>query len=304
MPLIECIPNFSEGRRQPVIDAIVAAIASAPVDVLDASSDTDHNRSVVTFVGEPEAVAEAAYRGIQTAAEHIDLTEHTGVHPRVGAADVVPFVPLRESSLAECAALARTLGQRVGESLGLPVFLYEEAALVPGRTDLTHIRRGGYAGLRERMQQPEWQPDFGPGQLGKAGAVVIGARRLLIAFNAYLDTDDEQVARAIAYKIRASGEGLPLLKAIGVIVGGVAQVSMNLIDFRQTSLHAAMSALHAAAAEHGVHVTRTELIGLIPQAALLDYALASLQLPLTTREQVLEIRLGAATGDYRPLVFE
>ena len=304
MALIECIPNFSEGRRQSVIDSIVNAIASAPVDVLDASSDADHNRTVVTFVGEPDAVAEAAFRGIEAAAQGIDLAQHSGVHPRVGAADVVPFVPLRESSVAECVALVRALGQRVGDSLALPVYLYEEAAFRSDRRDLSHIRRGGYEGLGERITQPDWQPDYGPAQLGKAGAAVIGVRKLLIAFNAYLDTTDLQVAQAIAHKIRASGRGLPFLKAIGVEVGGVAQVSMNVVDFRQTSLHTVMRELRAAAAAHGVQVTRTELIGLIPQSALLDYALESLQLPLTTRTQVLEARLGKVTGDYRPLEFE
>jgi len=304
MALVECIPNFSEGRRQPVIDAIVSAIASAPVDVLDASSDADHNRTVVTFVGEPQAVAEAAFRGIEVAAREIDLTQHSGVHPRVGAADVVPFVPLRESSVADCVATVRALGQRVGESLGLPVYLYEEAAFRQDRRDLSHIRRGGYEGLNERILLPEWQPDYGPAQLGKAGAAVIGVRKILIAFNAYLDTTDLKIAQAIAYKIRASGGGLPFLKAIGVMVGGVAQVSMNVVDFQQTSLYAVMRELRAAAAIYGVQVTRTELIGLIPQSAVLDYALESLQLPLTTRTQILEARLGSVIGDYRPLEFE
>ncbi|MCC6613649.1 MAG: glutamate formimidoyltransferase [Anaerolineae bacterium] len=304
MALVECIPNFSEGRRQPVIDAIVSAIASAPVDVLDASSDVDHNRTVVTFVGEPEAVAEAAFRGIEVATREIDLTQHAGVHPRVGAADVVPFVPLRDYSVTECVALVRNLGQRVGESLSVPVFLYEEAAVHQDRRDLSYIRRGGYEGLGERIGLPEWQPDYGPSQLGTAGAAVIGVRKILIAFNAYLDTTDVQIAQAIAYKIRASGGGLPFVKAIGVMVGGVAQVSMNVVDFQQTSLYTAMRELRAAAALFGVQITRTELIGLIPQAALLDYALESLQLPLTTRSQVLEARLGSVTGDYRPLEFE
>ncbi len=305
MALIECVPNFSEGRDEKTIGAIVAAIRAADVHLLDVSSDVDHNRTVVTFAGEPDAVLAGAYNGIKAAAANIDLTKHAGVHPRIGAADVVPLIPLRGISLAECAALARELGQRVGAELNLPVFLYEAAALQAGRTNLADIRRGGYEKLQARMDtDPNMKPDYGAAQLGKAGAVVIGAREPLIAYNAYLNTDNVQIAKRIASAVRASSGGLPHLKALGLLVNGRAQVSMNVVDYRQTSLFDVMQAVDAQAAEHGVQVTETELIGLVPQAALLDAALAYLRLPLHTRAQILEQRVGAATNDYREIPFE
>lgn len=305
MPLVECVPNFSEGRRKDVIDAIVGAITAAPVHLLDVSSDPDHNRTVVTFVGEPEVVYEAAYRGIEAAACHIDLRQHQGVHPRIGAADVVPFVPLRDISLDTCAALARQLGQQVAETLSLPVYLYEAAALRPERANLAVVRRDRYETLVTTIQtDPERIPDYGPSMLGSAGAVAIGARHPLIAFNIYLDTPDVEVARQIAGTIRESGGGLPYLKAIGVLVNGQAQVSMNIIDFRKTSLHTIFEAVRQAAQNHHTRITHSELVGLIPQAALFDAALASLQLPPSTRQQILEYRVGAETDDYRELPFE
>lgn len=305
MALIECVPNFSEGRDEKTIGAIVAAIRAADVHLLDVSSDVDHNRTVVTFAGEPNAVLAGAYNGIKAAAANIDLTKHAGVHPRIGAADVVPLIPLRGISLAECAALARELAQRVGAELNLPVFLYEAAALQAGRTNLADIRRGGYEKLQARMDtDPNMKPDYGAAQLGKAGAVVIGAREPLIAYNAYLNTDNVQIAKRIASAVRASSGGLPHLKALGLLVDGRAQVSMNVVDYRQTSLFDVMQAVDAQAAEHGVQVTETELIGLVPQAALLDAALAYLRLPLHTRAQILEQRVGAATNDYREIPFE
>jgi glutamate formiminotransferase len=301
MPLVECVPNFSEGRRGTVIAAIVAAIATQSVHILDVNRDADHNRSVVTFVGEADAVGEAAFCAIQTAAQQIDMTQHSGVHPRIGAADVVPFVPLRDTPIALCVELARSVGERVAAELGIPVYLYEDAALRPERRNLADVRRGGYETLREEIALTERQPDFGSAVIGSAGAVAIGARVPLIAFNAYLATDGVAIAAAIARQLRAANGGLPHVKAIGVLVGGRAQVSMNLTDYRQTSLFTVMTALHAAAAQQGTEVTETELIGLIPQAALLDYAIASLGLPSTTQYQTLETRFGAASGDYRPL---
>jgi glutamate formiminotransferase len=304
VPLVECVPNFSEGRRADVIAALVDAIQSVPITLLDVSSDPDHNRTVITFAGEPEPVAEAMFRGARAAAERIDLSAHRGVHPRMGAVDVIPFVPLRGISLDECAALARSFGRRVGEELGIPVYLYETAALRPERVNLADVRRGGYELLQTTIGTPERAPDFGPAHISAAGAVAVGARNPLIAFNAYLDTPDVAVAEAIAVAIRASGGGLPYLKALGLLVGGRAQVSMNVIDFRQTSLFSIMERLRAEALKHGAAVTETELVGLVPQAALLDYALAGLQLPPQTRERVLEHRIGAVTGDYREVPFE
>jgi glutamate formiminotransferase len=301
MPLIECIPNFSEGRDETIIQALVRAIGSQAVHVLDVHRDADHNRSVVTFAGEPDAVVEAAFLGIQAAAHLIDLRQHEGVHPRIGAADVVPFVPLRDADMTLCVALARGLGQRVAEELGIPVYLYEEAAQRPERRDLAYVRRGGYERLCAEIMQAERLPDYGRAALGSAGAVAIGARAPLIAFNAYLDTDDVETARAIAGKIRASSGGLPFLKAIGVLVNGQAQVSMNIVDFQQMPLFTIMQTLHQLAVNHHVQVTHTELIGLTPEKALLDYAVAMLGLPAETRHQTLEYRLGLATGDYRPL---
>jgi glutamate formiminotransferase len=301
MPLVECVPNFSEGRRELVIATIVAAITALPVHVLDVSSDSDHNRTVVTFAGESDVVALAAFRAIETAASLIDLTQHSGVHPRIGAADVVPFIPLRDTPMHVCVDLARRLGERVAAELGLPVYLYENAALRPERRNLADVRRGGYEMLRDQISLPERQPDFGAASIGAAGAVAIGARSPLIAFNAYLATSDVTIATSIARQLRASDGGLPCVKAIGVLVGGRAQVSMNLTDYRQTSLYTIMTSLHAAAAQHATRVVETELIGLTPQLALLDYAIASLGLPTETRQQTLEARYGAASGDYRPL---
>ncbi len=304
MPLVECVPNFSEGRRAEVITALVDAVQSVPVALLDVNSDPDHNRSVITFAGEPEPVAEAMLLAARVAVERIDLEAHRGVHPRIGAVDVIPFVPLRDCSLHECAALARTFGRRLADELDLPVYLYEAAALRPERVNLADVRRGGYELLKTAITTPERQPDFGPARIGRAGATAVGARDPLIAFNAYLNTDDVTVAQAIALAIRASGGGLPYLKALGLLVDGRAQVSMNITDYRKTSLATIMDRLREEAARQGVAIAETELIGLIPQAALIDTALASLQLPARTRDQVLERRLGAATGDYCEVTFE
>lgn len=302
-PLVECIPNFSEGRRPDVIAQIVDAIQAAGVHILNVSSDPDHNRTVVTFAGAPEQVTDGAFRGIQAAARLIDLTAHSGVHPRIGAADVVPLVPLRGITLDTCAALARELGQRVGAELNLPVFLYEAAANDPSRANLADIRRGGYEKLQARIDAG-LSPDYGSAQVAEAGAVVIGARGPLVAYNAFLDTDDVTIAKQIARAVRASSGGLPYLKAIGLLVDGRAQVSMNVINYRETSLHTITEAVRTEAAKHGASVTETELIGLVPQAALIDAALAYLGLPPNVRDQILEQRVGAATNDYREIIFE
>ncbi|MBI1257463.1 MAG: glutamate formimidoyltransferase [Chloroflexi bacterium] len=304
MPLVECVPNFSEGRRAEVIAALVEAVRSTPAAFLDVSSDPDHNRTVITFAGEPNDVSEAMFRAAQVAAEHIDVTQHSGVHPRMGAVDVIPFIPLRDISLEDCAELARSFGARVGNELGIPVYLYEAAALHPERVNLADVRRGGYELLQTEILTPERAPDFGPARLGSAGAVAVGARAPLIAFNAFLDTDDVAVAQAVALAIRASGGGLPYLKALGLLVGGQAQVSMNVIDFRQMPLFTIMETLRAEVRKHGAAITHTELVGLIPQKALIDVALASLQLPVATRDKILEVRLGSELGDYREVRFE
>lgn len=303
--LVECVPNFSEGRDKTVVEGIVKAIRSAPVYHLDTSSDHDHHRTVVTFAGKPEAVIEAAFRGVAAAAQYIDLSQHRGVHPRIGAADVVPLIPLRGISLEDCAALARELGQRIAAELDLPVYLYEDAAIRPERANLAYVRRDPYEMLVNTIQtDPDRQPDYGPARLGRAGAVAVGARQPLIAFNAYLNTDDVEIAADIARTIRTSGGGLPYLKALGLLVNGQAQVSMNIIDFRRTSLFTILEAVRHEADQRGVTVTKTELVGLIPRNALLETALAYLQLPSITRDLILEDRLGAHTHDYRALPFE
>ncbi len=296
MRLVECVPNFSEGRRVEVIAAITASMAAVPgVKVLDRHSDADHNRTVVTLAGPPDAVALAAYRGIAEAARHIDLTQHQGQHPFIGAADVVPFVPLEDLTLDEAVALARQVGQWVGQRLGLPVYLYAAAATRPERAALENIRRGGYSALREGVgHDPRWQPDFGPARVGPAGAVVIGARDFLIAFNVYLTTDDVRIARRIARAVRHSSGGLRYVKALGLLVRGRAQVSLNLTDFRRTPLPRVVELIRREAQRYGVAIHHSELVGMIPQEALFAAARWYLQLDDFNARQVLEPRLTEA----------
>lgn len=303
--IIECIPNFSEARRPEVVDQIIAALTSVPeARLLDRSSDLDHNRSVVTFAGPPAAVEEAAFRAIQTAAELIDLDRHTGEHPRIGATDVVPFVPIANVSMDECAAMARRLGQRVGETLGVPVYLYEYAAVRPERANLEVIRRGQYETLKDEITLPERQPDFGPARLGPAGATVIGARDPLIAFNIYLTTDDVEIASKIAKAVRQSSGGMRYVKGMGVLVEGRAQVSMNLTNFRKTPVARVVELIRREAQRYGVLVHHSELVGLIPQEALVDAAVWYMQLDQFTPDQVLETRLfAAADGGSQPAGF-
>ncbi len=292
---VECVPNISEGRRPEVIAAVAAAVQAVPgVHLLDCSSDPDHHRTVLTFVGEPEPVLEAAFAVVRTAAALIDLDSHQGQHPRIGAADVVPFVPLRGVTLEECAQLARQLGQRVGEELGIPVYLYEAAAVRPDRKNLEAVRRGQYEGLKQTIESDaDRAPDFGPRWLGKAGAVAIGARPPLIAFNVYLTTDDVRIAQKIAVAVRHSSGGLRYVKALGLSVGGRAQVSMNLTDYVQTPVARVVEFIRREAARYGVGIERSELIGLIPQAALNDAAQWYLQLDSLSPDKILENRLAA-----------
>lgn len=293
--LVECVPNFSEGRRQEVIAAILAAIRSVQgVTVLDTHSDVDHNRTVVTFVGPPEAVLEAAYAGITKAAQLIDLDHHRGEHPRIGATDVVPFVPLEGVTMEECVALARQLGERVGNELGIPVYLYEAAATRPDRENLENIRRGEYEGLKaEIATNPDRAPDFGPARLGPAGATIIGARPFLIAYNVYLTTSDVEIAKKIAKAIRFSSGGLRYVKALGLLVEGRAQVSINMTDFRKTPIYRTVELIRREAQRYGVDIAYSELVGLAPQAALIDAAQWYLQLDKFESSQILENRLAA-----------
>lgn len=292
-PLIECIPNFSEARRPEVIDQIAAAIQSvSEVKLLDRSSDLDHNRTVLTFAGSPAAVEEAAYRAIQTAAELIDLDQHTGAHPRIGATDVVPFVPLSNATMEECIAIAKRLGERVGDELGIPVYLYEAAATRPDRVNLENIRRGQYETLKTEIESdPNRKPDYGPSKLPKAGATVIGAREPLIAFNVYLTTDDVDIAKKIAKAIRHSSGGLRYVKGLGLLVEGRAQVSMNLTNFRETPIARVVEFIRREAQRYGAGIHHSELVGLIPQEALVDAAVWYTQLDGFNKEQILESRL-------------
>lgn len=291
--LVECIPNFSEARRMEVVDAIVSSIQSVKgVKVLDRHSDMDHNRTVITLVGDPAAVEEAAFQSIKTAAGLINMEEHTGAHPRIGATDVVPFVPISGISMADCIAMAERLGRRVGAELTIPVYLYEEAAKRPDRENLENIRKGQYEGLKvEIIDNPERKPDFGPADLGSAGATVIGARAPLIAFNMYLNTDDLSIAKKIAKAVRHSSGGFRFIKAMGVMVDGLAQVSMNMTNFRQTPMARVVEAVRREAQRYGADIHHSELVGLIPQDALIDAAVWYTQLECFKTDQVLENRL-------------
>ncbi len=303
--LIECVPNFSEGRRQAVIERILGAISAHAVSLLNVHSDADHHRTVVTLIGSPSAVSDAMFAGTQVAAQLIDLRQHRGQHPRIGAVDVIPFVPLRGVSFSETVELARQFAQRVGTELQIPVYLYDRAALRPDRRDLAQIRRPQYEGLYDKItSDPFFAPDFGPRTVGPAGAVVVGARGPLIAFNVYLDTENVDIARAMARAVRASSGGLPHVKALGLLVHGQAQVSMNLTDYRQTGLSAVLAAVQEQAAQFNVQVTHTEIVGLIPRQALLDFAAQQLKLRTPITPLVLEQQIGLANGDFSDIQFE
>jgi glutamate formiminotransferase len=291
--IVECVPNFSEGRRREIIDEIVGALASVEgVRVLDVQSDADHNRSVVTMVGQPQDVEEAAFRGIERAAQLIDMGQHQGEHPRMGATDVVPFVPIAGVTMADCVEMAHRLGERVGRELSIPIYLYEEAATRPERRNLADVRRGEYEGLKVEIEtDPHHVPDFGPARMGKAGATAIGARPPLVAFNVYLNTDDVAIAKAIARAVRHSSGGLRYVKALGLLVEGRAQVSMNLTDYRQTPIYRVIEMLRREAARYGVTIASSEVVGLIPNEALVDTAQFYLQLDGFSSDQILENRL-------------
>lgn len=301
MPLIECVPNISEGRRRDVVEAIVATVASrAPgVAVLDWSSDASHNRSVLTLAGEAEALKAGVLALFEHAIEAIDLTRHQGEHPRIGAVDVVPFVPI-EATMGECVALARAVGEEVASRFGVPVYLYEEAASTPERRNLEDIRRGEFEGLAAKMQQPGWKPDFGPAAPHPtAGASVVGARLPLIAYNVNLGTDRLDVARRIAAAVRFSSGGLRFVKAMGVSLQdrGIVQVSMNLTNYEKTPVFRVFEMVKREAARYGVPVLASEIVGLVPARALLDAARWYLQLDDFREDQVLEQRLRTVRAD-------
>ena len=310
LPIIEAVPNFSEGRRRNVIDELAAAVRTSGAQLLDRTSDAHHNRTVLTVAGPPQQVLQGLFNAVEVAVARIDLRRHRGVHPRLGAADVVPLVPIRNTLLADCALLARQLGRRIGDELDLPVYLYGEAAARVERRNLADVRRGEYEALVREIHLPQRLPDFGPARVGPAGAVVVGARPLLIAFNVFLRSSELSVARTIARRIRERDGGLPAVRALGLLVDGQAQVSMNLVDYRVTTPHAAVNAIRRQAARHAIALDRSELIGLIPQDALpgigdrnqgadakalspraLAAAAAALLLPELTPDRVLEVAL-------------
>ena len=295
MRLVECVPNFSEGRRSEIIAAIRDAIAAVDgVAILDSSSDLSHNRTVVTFVVPVEHAVDAAFAGIRAAQERIDLNHHSGEHPRMGAADVVPFIPLEGTTMEDCIVLARSLGERVGRELHIPVFLYERAASRPDRENLADVRRGEFEGLREQIGKDSARvPDFGPNQIHPtAGAVAIGARPFLVAYNVYLGpATNLQVAKDVAKALRHSTGGLRYVKALGLEVDGQAQVSMNLVDTEKTPLFRAFEMVKLEASAQGVVPTWTEIVGLVPERALLETAARHVQLRNFSPEMVLERRV-------------
>lgn len=298
MKIVECVPNFSEGRREEVIAAIRDAIAAVEgVTILDVSSDPSHNRSVVTFVAPVERAVDAAFAGMSEARDRIDLRQHTGEHPRMGATDVVPFVPLEGTTMEDCIALARELGDRVGRELEIPVFLYERAATQPARENLADVRRGEFETLvTEIGTNPAREPDFGPNRVHpSAGATAIGARPFLVAYNIYLgQASNLPVAKKIAKSVRGSSGGFRYVKGLGLEVEGQAQVSMNLVDTTQTPMHRVFDFVKMEAAASGVPVTWSEIVGLVPERVLFDAAVQHMQLTQFTREQVLEGRVREA----------
>ncbi|MGE3910696.1 MAG: glutamate formimidoyltransferase [Chloroflexota bacterium] len=300
MQLVECVPNFSEGRRAEVIAAIRDAAASVPgVTVLDVHADQTHNRMVLTFVGAPAAVAEAAFQCASQAASLIDMTVQQGEHPRIGATDVIPFIPVSGVTMDECVALAQAVGRRVGDELGIPVYLYSRAAQRPERVRLPDVRRGQYEGLRDTIESdPARAPDFGPARIGTAGATAIGARPFLVAYNINLATDDLALAKQIARSIRESSGGLPAVQALGMATDdpNIMQVSMNLLDTSVTPLLTVFETVREQASAAGVDVIESEVVGLLPMDVLVATTRTQIKAKALEAEQVIEARLLQALG--------
>ncbi len=296
MRLVECVPNFSEGRRPEVLDEIVGAMTAVEgVRLLDKEMDADHNRAVVTIIGDPDVVLEGVFKGIEKARDLIDLTKHEGEHPRMGATDVCPFVPVSEVTMDECVELAKKLGERVGSELDIPVFLYEAAATRPTRQNLAKVRKGQFEGLRDEIgTNPAKEPDFGPNRIHPtAGAIAIGAREFLVAFNINLGTDDIKIAKRIAKSIRHAGGGLRYVKAMGFEIKdrGIVQVSMNMVHYKGTPLFRVFELVKSEAERYGVPVIGSEIVGLVPLDALVDCADFFLRLENFDRDLILENRL-------------
>lgn len=293
--LVECVPNFSEGRRVEVIEAIANEVKKVEgVKLLDVQSDASHNRTVVTFVGEPAAVKQAAFASCAKAAELIDMEQHHGEHPRIGATDVIPFIPVREVSLEECVELANDLGKEIAEKLDIPVYLYEAAAKKTERKNLPDVRKGQYEGLKTAILEPARKPDYGPARMHpKAGATVIGARQFLIAYNINLSTSDVKIAKKIANTIREAKGGFKYCRAMGIMLEerNVSQVTINMINYEGTPLHRVFETVKNEAARYGVNIIGSEIVGLVPLQALIDTADYYLRLEGFNRTQVMEENL-------------
>lgn len=290
--IMECVPNFSEGRDLAKVEKIVDVFRGKEgVKLLDYSSDKDHNRTVVTVVGEIGPLGDAVIEAIGVAAQVIDLTHHQGEHPRMGATDVVPFIPIRNCTAEDADALAKRVGREAAERYNIPSFLYEKSATAPHRENLANIRKGQFEGMFEKMQRPEWKPDFGPdAPHPTAGVFAVGARMPLVAFNVNLDTPNLQIAKDIAVRVRHSGGGYAFIKAMGVMLEErhIAQVSMNLTDYTHTAMYRAYEAVKMEARRYGVNVIGSEIIGMVPMAALIDCAEYYLQVENFSMKQVLE----------------
>lgn len=295
MKIIECVPNFSEGRDKEKIEAIVDEVRRVKgVKLLDYSSDADHNRTVVTFVGEVEGVIEAAFNMTKKASELIDMRSHTGGHPRMGAMDVVPFIPVKDVTMDECVEVAKRVGKRIGEELNIPVYLYEDAATKPERKNLADVRKGQYEGFFEKIKKPEWAPDFGVAEMNeKSGCTAVGARVPLVAFNVNLNTPNIEIADKIAKTVRFIGGGLRFVKAMGVKLEdrNITQVSMNLVNYEKTAIYRAFEMVKMEARRYGVEVIGSEIVGLVPMKALVESLEYYLQLENFSIEQVLEHRI-------------
>ena len=293
--LVECVPNFSEGRNNEVIEAIVDEVRKVKgVKLLDYAPDKDHNRTVVTLIGDPDNVKEATFNLVKKAAELIDMSVHKGGHPRMGATDVVPFIPISDITMEECVELAKEVGKRIGEELNIPVYLYEDAATADYRKNLADVRKGQYEGFFEKIKLPQWKPDFGPAEMNvKSGATAVSARVPLVAYNVNLNTNDLEIANKIARTVRFAGGGLRFVKAMGVMLEerNIVQVSMNLVNYEKTAIYRAFEMVKMEAARYGVSVVGSEVIGLLPMKALIDCAEYYLQIENFSIDQVLEKRI-------------
>lgn len=293
--IVQCVPNFSEGKDKKIIEEILDEIRKIKeVKLLDYSMDKDHNRSVVTFIGQPEKVIEAAFNATKKAAELIDMTTHKGEHPRMGATDVIPLIPISEVTMEECIELSKELGERLGEELGISVYLYEKSAKDKSRENLAHVRRGQYEAMKDKLKEEEWNPDFGPVELNeKAGVTAVGARMPLVAYNVNLDTNDLDIANKIARAVRASGGGFKYCKGIGIEMKerGIVQVSMNLVDYTKTPIFRVFDFIEREANRYGVNVIGSEIIGLLPMAAMVDTADYYLKVENFDHNQILEKRM-------------